>query len=366
MVKICVFGDSITWGARLAFRDAWANLLRSYLESASDEYVELYDLGIDGNVSSDVVERFDVEAEARNPEVIFFAFGVNDSCYLESDGNRLVDEDNFERNVLMMIGKAKKYSEKIIFVGLCKGEDVLTCPLPQSTTGKCYDKESTGRYNDILKKVCKKEGVVFINIFDKLKDDDFDDGLHPNSNGHVKIFEEVRKKAGEFFNLKYSDKKLCLVNKDDKVIDEKEFYLVNRSDIYRNAAIWIENSNGEVLVSKRSSLKKKEPDRIMSFAKRVECEEDYESAIRNGLNSYLGIKVDELEEIEKVRIKSNVNNFFCQWFGVKMNLDISNLDVDSREISEVMWISKNDLKSKFENSPHLFVDGFGEYLKILR
>jgi len=34
-MNICIFGDSIAWGAWLPFRVSWANLLRNYLEKTS-------------------------------------------------------------------------------------------------------------------------------------------------------------------------------------------------------------------------------------------------------------------------------------------------------------------------------------------
>ena len=65
-------------------------------------------------------------------------------------------------------------------------------PFSGSTTGKCYFKGDTVNYNNIIKKVCEKEKVLFIDILDKIVDKDFYDGLHPNSAGHQKIFEIVK------------------------------------------------------------------------------------------------------------------------------------------------------------------------------
>lgn len=91
-----------------------------------------------------------------------------------------------------MIFLAKKFTNKILFIGLAKGDDSNTIPLPRSTTGKCYTKENTKKYNEIIKTVCKDSNATFINIFDLLNDEDFDDGLHPNLGGHQKIFEIVK------------------------------------------------------------------------------------------------------------------------------------------------------------------------------
>jgi lysophospholipase L1-like esterase len=37
-----------------------------------------------------------------------------------------------------------------------------------------------------------QNGVSFIDVFDLLTLDDFNDGLHPNAQGHEKIFQAVK------------------------------------------------------------------------------------------------------------------------------------------------------------------------------
>lgn len=191
---ICAFGDSILWGRGLPFRAGWVNLLRNYVEAESKFTVNLYDLGVDGDTSEDVIKRFDTEAAARKPDIIIIAIGVNDSGYRKAKAYPLVSIDKFEKNLDMLIGKARRFTQNIIFVGIAKGSDKETVPLKASTTGKCYDKENARIYNDMIKKVCGKEKVLFIGVLDKLIDSDFYDGLHPNTGGHEKIFEEVKKK----------------------------------------------------------------------------------------------------------------------------------------------------------------------------
>ncbi len=193
MGNICIFGDSIIWGAKLSFRVGWANLLRNYLESLDGEFFAVYDLGIDGNTTSNLIERFDVEAEARNPDILFFAVGTNDSCFRKTKDNPEVDVETFERNLNKLISKAKRFSKNIVFVGLAKGNDSATIPLPRSITGKCYDKGNIKIYDSIIKKICNKDGLVFIDINEELSDSDFEDGLHPNNVGHMKIFDKVKK-----------------------------------------------------------------------------------------------------------------------------------------------------------------------------
>ncbi|OGY18215.1 MAG: hypothetical protein A2900_05025 [Candidatus Chisholmbacteria bacterium RIFCSPLOWO2_01_FULL_50_28] len=191
-MNICVFGDSITWGAFLPFRGAWANLLRNYLETINP-FIALYDLGVDKDTSEEVLKRFEPEAESRKPDLIIFAVGINDSAYRKTKDNPVVPLSQFENNINKLIETAKKMTESIFFVGLVKGDDSKTLPLPRSTTGKCYGKDNVRKYNTILQKVCTKHRITYLDIFQLLTDEDFDDGLHPNLGGHQKIFEAVRR-----------------------------------------------------------------------------------------------------------------------------------------------------------------------------
>ncbi len=200
MGSICIFGDSITWGAGIPTSKSWTNLLRDYIEKQEENLMELYELGIDRNTSQDLLKRFDVEASSRNPTTIIIAIGTNDSFYRKTTDNPSVPINEFENNLIELINKSKKFTNKIIFLGLCKGSDSKTKPLLRSTTHKCYDKENIKKYNNIIKKICKQKNILFIDIINKLTDSDFYDGLHPNEHGHIKIFENVK----PYFNINHN------------------------------------------------------------------------------------------------------------------------------------------------------------------
>lgn len=55
---ICVFGDSITWGAWDIEKGGWVQRLRNFVESSSEEYIEIYNLGVSGDNTEDLLEIF--------------------------------------------------------------------------------------------------------------------------------------------------------------------------------------------------------------------------------------------------------------------------------------------------------------------
>ncbi len=190
--RILAFGDSVVWGACIPRREAWADLLRNYLDEKFNYAVELYNLGIDGNTSADVLRRFDGEALARKPDLIIIAVGTNDSVFRKNNQFD-VSESEFRQNLSDIFEKAKKYTRHIVFVGLAKGSDLETIPLKRSTTGKCYSKLGVKKYDGYIKSFSAEKNTPFVDIFSILTDGDFDDGLHPNIQGHSKIFQAVKK-----------------------------------------------------------------------------------------------------------------------------------------------------------------------------
>jgi len=93
--KICVFGDSITWGAGDREKGGWAARLKNYFGRISDFNVKITNLGISGDNTDDLLKRFKTEAVAREPNIIIFAIGTNDSQYIDSKDNPRVNLENF-------------------------------------------------------------------------------------------------------------------------------------------------------------------------------------------------------------------------------------------------------------------------------
>lgn len=190
--RICIFGDSVVWGACIPRREAWTDLLRNYLDEKFNYGVELYNLGIDGNTSKDVLQRLDAEAQKRNPDIIICAVGANDSIF-RSDNQFDVSKSVFLQNLSDIFEQAKKHTRHVLFVGLVKGSDRETIPLKRSSTGKCYSKHAVKKYDRYIKAFTEQNNIPFVDVFTVLSDEDFDDGLHPNIQGHYKIFQAVKK-----------------------------------------------------------------------------------------------------------------------------------------------------------------------------
>lgn len=188
MMNICIFGDSITWGANDNKHGGWANMLRNDL--APNEKV--YNCGVPGDNTKRLLDRFEVEAKARKADVIIIAIGINDSQYIDSRENTRVPKDQFTDNLEQLITQARSITEKILFIGLTSVDESKVTPVPIGDKNINYDNTNIDLYNSLIKDVCDKNNIPFLEVQDLLNLSDLDDGLHPNTEGHQKMFQEVK------------------------------------------------------------------------------------------------------------------------------------------------------------------------------
>lgn len=193
-MQILVFGESTVWGA-WDERGGWVQRLREFVEEKHGRDPEtchlVYNLGVSGNTSTRLLERFEAETkwrfedeESTDPAFIF-QFGVNDAGFA-------IPESVFEANAQKLITLAKRYRNRILFVGLHPVDESKTLPVHWDTNSY-YRNNDLKRNNIVLKEVCAKNDVPFVDPFDKFTDNDIsEDGVHLNSKGHQKIFEAVR------------------------------------------------------------------------------------------------------------------------------------------------------------------------------
>jgi len=204
---ICVFGDSIAYGAWDEEKGGWVNRLRLFLDSNlisnkfSSAWTFVYNLGIESNTSENLLERFENEAKERfwnksgnknykKDNILIFEIGKNDSIYKGAKDNAWVKIDQFEKNLNELIKKSKKFTNKIIFIGLANIDESKTIFYNKPEENYCN--ENIEKYNLIVKKVCRENKVDFIETMNILNKEDLEDGLHPNSQGHQKIFKKIK------------------------------------------------------------------------------------------------------------------------------------------------------------------------------
>jgi lysophospholipase L1-like esterase len=189
-MNICIFGDSISWGAYDPQNGGWANRLRNYFEEQKKD-IDIYNLGISGDVTTNLLNRIKIEAKSRKVDVIVFAIGANDAQFIYSTKNNLISADDFRTNLEKLYEIARKFTSKIIFIGLASVDESKIKPVPWNTD-ITYTNERIKLFDRIIEDFCFKNNLKFVPINDLLNNDDLADGVHPNTQGHIKMFERIK------------------------------------------------------------------------------------------------------------------------------------------------------------------------------
>jgi lysophospholipase L1-like esterase len=182
-------------------RGGWVQRLREFcdekmLAGGGDFFV--FNCGVSGDTAKDVIRRFDVETNARisdgEENVIIISIGSNDSEYITKKKKTQYTEKQFSRNIQMLINKARKYSDKIIFTGLIPVDQKKVKPIPWAPD-RSYKNEYIRRFDSVIKNVCRENKIMFIELFEKFSKMNYsrllEDGCHPNSKGHEIIYQIV-------------------------------------------------------------------------------------------------------------------------------------------------------------------------------
>ncbi len=195
MVKILVFGDSIAWGAFDSKYGGWVSRLKSYfLKEYNKTEVGVYNLAVSSNDTRGVLKFLENDINKitkieKEDLILLFSIGSNDLMYFKNRENINIDLLEFERNLKEIIEISKKYSKIIIFTGLLKVNDKLTQPWHRD---EYWENRDIKIYDEVIRKICEQEKVIFLEFLDLIKENDLEDGLHPDAIGHEKIFYRVR------------------------------------------------------------------------------------------------------------------------------------------------------------------------------
>ena len=200
MVKILVFGDSISWGAFDKEKGGWVERLKSfYLKDYEKNKVAIYNLGTSGSDTNGTLKylEYDIKRLIELVEIntkdliLLFSIGSNDPYYTNTKNNINIKQSQFIKNIEKIIEIGKKHTNKIVFTGLMKVDDNLTQPW---TANEFWDNQDIIEYDKIIENICKEQNIDFIPLINLLNiENDLEDGLHPNSKGHTKIYNCVKK-----------------------------------------------------------------------------------------------------------------------------------------------------------------------------
>lgn len=192
MFSILAFGDSITFGSGVNPKHGWVYYLKEDFE-AKDDFNFVYNLGIPGDTSTGLLERIETEAGARvdnENDIILIAIGTNDArC---NPQNLQTQPEDFRENINKIITIAKKYTKKVVVLGLSPVDENM-----MPFEGTYFTNKTTEQFNNILKSQANKHNVAFCDIFNQLINKNYaellSDGLHPNEEGYKLMYKIIKR-----------------------------------------------------------------------------------------------------------------------------------------------------------------------------
>jgi len=200
MYNILIFGDSISAGRKVDKIKSWPFLLAQFLDTKDKDFTLVHNLSIPGESTSEVIKRFPIEAKSRCKKIyqddrasIILAIGLNDTKCVNSKDNPVTELEDFRKNITLLTESASEYTNHIIFIGLTLVDEQKTAPMDNVY----FLNKKIKTYNEVIDMECRKRNITFLNIakeWSGLNDLNLlsDDGIHPNENGHQKIFEKIK------------------------------------------------------------------------------------------------------------------------------------------------------------------------------
>lgn len=204
MIQVFAFGHSIIYG-NWDTEGGWVQRLRSYLDERAldqqeEELVsEVFNLGIPGETSSELLDRFERELERRVWEeveqVVLIQTGANDALEMVEQEEIKVSKDEYRRNLEELVDQAREHAGHVFVIS-----DIYTAidgEIPWAEDTAIND-ERLGEYVEIQREVCSGREVELIDLRG-LKDSEewvqmMEEGMHPDNDGHRLIFEEVKQR----------------------------------------------------------------------------------------------------------------------------------------------------------------------------
>jgi isopentenyldiphosphate isomerase len=160
---------------------------------------------------------------------------------------------------------------------------------------------------------------------------------------------------------------IIIVNDQDEAIGVKERESLSPDDIYRASAVWITNSQKEMLMAQRSLQKKLSPGQWgPAAAGTLEEGETYESNIIKEIGEELGLQLSiaDLQKGPKVRIKGSTHYFFCQWYLYTIDKPAEEFVIQKEEVEQVKWFKKEELFASLEGIQKSFLDSIRQWIDL--
>jgi len=159
---------------------------------------------------------------------------------------------------------------------------------------------------------------------------------------------------------------VIVVDDSDNILRYQDRSTLNHAvDRWRNTAIILTNTSGQVLLAKRNHLKKTHPNTWAASASgTVESHESYEQCAYKELAEELGLQNIPLRHIGTYKVDLGTEKRFCSIYTGSFNGSLDDVHIQPSEVAEVKWFTKDEIIALHAKNPDMFAPGFIDILRL--
>ncbi|HJQ07868.1 MAG TPA: NUDIX domain-containing protein [Candidatus Saccharimonadales bacterium] len=165
--------------------------------------------------------------------------------------------------------------------------------------------------------------------------------------------------------LVMNKQRVIIVNEQDKIIGHKERNTLVKEDIYRVSALWVTDSEGNILLAQRKFTKEHHPGKWgPAVAGTNDKGETYESNIIKEAGEEIGLKDIQPALGPKIRV-ANEHNHFTQWYTVTVDKPAKDFIVQEDEVEQIEWFTRDELEKELREHPENYLKSLSWALESL-
>lgn len=118
---IVFFGDSITdtcktFSKEHPFGAGYVSMIKTEFDvSYPSLNIKVFNEGISGNKTTDLINRFDQDVKSKNPDIIFLLIGINDVWHVYDEGE-IPNIDEIIERIDFIINRSKEIGSEIVLL----------------------------------------------------------------------------------------------------------------------------------------------------------------------------------------------------------------------------------------------------------
>lgn len=150
--------------------------------------------------------------------------------------------------------------------------------------------------------------------------------------------------------------RIVVVDEEDNIIGHEERAAVDEKGLrYRVSALWITNSQGDILLAKRAMTKKHDPGKWgPAVAGTVDEGESYEDNIIKEAEEEIGLTNFQMKKGPKTK-SDGKHKHFTQWFLAVVDKPSPSFTRQEEEVAEIRWFSKEEIEACVREHPDEFL-----------